>query len=555
MYIKRLKINNFRGIKDLDKEFNNRLICLIGNSDSTKTTILDAIEYCLYPYWNIQIMDTDFYNCNINENIVIQLTIGDVPEKLLTEDKYGLFIRKNVPEDEDDEPNDDEEKFLTIELRINEMLECKWKVINNRSEGKNITHVDRAEFSVARVGENTNKDFRIGRSSILKKYMDDTSTLDTFLIDAVREIKEIKVSDERMRDTLEEIKKALKEYSVKLNDDLKINMELKTTDVSLSNLNLCDGIIPFYSKGTGTKRLISVILNLCKLNNSACILIDEIEYGLEPYRISELIYKLKEGSKNGQVIMTTHSPIVLSEVDYNNLLLCRNNDGKLNCFEFDQTIQRLLRSNSYAFICNNIIVVEGATESGILRFLNRSWSEHSESMAMYNSLVMDGKGGYSACQNAERLSKLGYRVCLLIDSDEERANNKSEELEKMGIKVFKWDNNNNTEMQIINDLPDDALEDVINLMLSLKEDENIVKSYINEEFGSNTLNIDELKSKATIQEIKEKFIKILTHKDRFKNIRYGMALGKLIEKNIDNLKSNTIINVLNNLKEWYKINE
>ena len=67
--------------------------------------------------------------------------------------------------------------------------------------------------------------------------------------------------------------------------------------------------------------------------------------------------------------------------------------------------------------------------------------------------------------------------------------------------------------------------------------------------------IDELKSKATIQEIKEKFIKILTHKDRFKNIRYGMALGKLIEKNIDNLKSNTIINVLNNLKEWYKINE
>ena len=34
-----------------------------------------------------------------------------------------------------------------------------------------------------------------------------------------------------------------------------------------------------------------------------------------------------------------------------------------------------------------------------------------------------------------------------------------------------------------------------------------------------------------------------------------MALGKLIEKNIDNLKSNTIINVLNNLKEWYKINE
>lgn len=33
-------------------------------------------------------MDTDFYNCNINKNIVIQLTIGDVLGKLLTVDKY-----------------------------------------------------------------------------------------------------------------------------------------------------------------------------------------------------------------------------------------------------------------------------------------------------------------------------------------------------------------------------------------------------------------------------------------------------------------------------------
>ena len=64
MYIKRIKINNFRGIKELNKEFDNRLICLIGNSDSTKTTILDAIELCLYPYWTIT--DTDFYNCNGN---------------------------------------------------------------------------------------------------------------------------------------------------------------------------------------------------------------------------------------------------------------------------------------------------------------------------------------------------------------------------------------------------------------------------------------------------------------------------------------------------------
>lgn len=555
MYIKRVEINNFRGIKELNKEFDKRLICLIGNSDSTKTTILDAIEYCLYPYWTIQVTDTDFYNCNIDENIVIKLTVGDIPETLLTEDKYGLYVRKDVSETQDDEPLDTDDKFITIELRINEMFECKWNVINNRSDGKSISHKDRAEFNVARIGENINRDFKIGRSSILKKYINNTDDLDIFLIDAIRGIREIDINNDSMKNTLKNINTVLNSYSIKLNDNLKVNMELKNSDINLSNLNLCDGDIPIYSKGTGTKRLISAILNLSKLDQSACVLIDEIEYGLEPYRLSELICKLKESSKNGQVIMTTHSPITIAELDYNDLILCRNSVGITQCFDFESSIQGLLRSNSYAFICKNIIVVEGATENGILKKLNRLWSQCGESLSMYNSLVMDGKGGMQACQNAEKLNQMGYRVCLLIDSDEENANKKSLELEKSGIKVFKWDKDNNTEKQILNDLPDDALSDVIDLMILLKEEEDIVKGYINNEFGIYTINIDELKSKFTNEEIKDKFLKILTVKDRFKNIRYGMALGNLIEKNYDKLKTDKIKEVITGIKEWYKSNE
>ena len=221
MYIKRIKINNFRGIKELNKEFDNRLICLIGNSDSTKTTILDAIELCLYPYWTIQITDTDFYNCNIDENIVIQLTIGDIPERLLTEEKYGLYIRKDVDESQDDEPTDSDDKFITIELRINEMFECKWSVINNRSDGKPISHKDRAEFNVARIGENINKDFKIGKNSILKHYIDDINFMDSFLIDTIRDIKEIKITDSKVKESLKTMESVIESYSVKLNDELK----------------------------------------------------------------------------------------------------------------------------------------------------------------------------------------------------------------------------------------------------------------------------------------------------------------------------------------------
>lgn len=560
MYIKRIKINNFRGIKELNKEFDNRLICLIGNSDSTKTTILDAIELCLYPYWTIQITDTDFYNCNIDENIVIQLTIGDIPERLLTEEKYGLYIRKDVDESQDDEPTDSDDKFITIELRINEMFECKWSVINNRSDGKPISHKDRAEFNVARIGENINKDFKIGKNSILKHYIDDINFMDSFLIDTIRDIKEIKITDSKVKESLKTMESVIESYSVKLNDELKINIELKNSDIGLSNLNLCDGIIPIHSKGTGTKRLVSSILNINKLENSACILIDEIEYGLEPHKLSELLYKLKKNSKtNGQVIMTTHSPITIAELEYNNLILCKSKAGITNCTSFDKTIQPLLRSNSFAFITNKIIIVEGATENGLLRTLNKKWSDYGESLSMYNSLVMDGKGGTQACNHAKKLNDMGYKVCVLIDSDDGVALKKAEEIERIGIKVFKWEDGNSTEKQILKDLPKESLNDIINMMIELKKDERAVKNYINDEFGIETINIEDL-SDFTVDEIKEKLVKILTFKnsegkDRFKSINYGIALGEIIEQNYDKLESNTIKNVINNLKEWYKEDE
>ncbi len=560
MYVKRLKINNFRGIKKLDKEFNERLICLIGNSDSTKTTILDAIEYCLYPYWTIPITDTDFYNCNIEENIVIQLTIGDIPEKLLTEEKYGLYIRRDVGENEDDEPTDLDDKYITLELRINEMFECKWSVINNRSDGKPISHKDRAEFNVARIGENINKDFRIGKNSILKQYMNDIDFIDSFLIGIMRDIKEIKITDSKVKESLNTMKSVIESYSVKLNDELKINIELKNSDIGLSNLNLCDGIIPIRSKGTGTKRLVSSILNINKLENSACILIDEIEYGLEPHKLAELLYKLKETSKtNGQVIMTTHSPITIAELEYNNLILCKSKNGITNCTNFDKTLQPLLRSNSFAFITNKIIVVEGATENGLLRTLNKKWSDYGESLSMYNSLVMDGKGGTQACNHAEKLYDMGYKVCVLIDSDEKEALKKAEEIERKGIKVFKWEDGNSTEKQILKDLPKESLNDIINMMVELKKDERAVKNYINDEFKIKTINIEDL-SDFSVDEIKKKLVKILTfknskEKNRFKTINYGIALGKIIEQNYDKLETDTIKNVINDLKEWYKVDE
>ena len=555
MYIKRIKINNFRGIKELNEEFDNRLICLIGNSDSTKSTILDAIEYCLYPYWNIPLTDIDFYNCNIENNIVIQLTVGDIPSKLLTEDKYGLYIRKDVDEDKNDEPLDDDEKFLTVELRVNEMFECKWSVINNRTNGKQISHKDRAEFNVSRIGEKIDRDFNIGRNSVIKQYVKETSLIDKFIIDTIRSIKSKNLSDEELNFALTTIKKVLKDNSVNLDNELKISFELKNSDIGFSSLNLCDGKIPIRYKGIGTKRLISSVLNINKLENSACILIDEIEYGLEPHKLSDLLYKLHSKSSTGQVILTTHLPITISELSYSNLFLCISKTGITKCNKFDEDLQPLLRANPYAFISNKIIVVEGATESGILKTLNYKWSDSGNSLSLYNSVVMDGKGGINACQNAQKLKNIGYDVCLFIDADDLKTNQEAEKLRKKGIKVLMWKEGNSTEKQLISDLTFDSLSQVIDMMIELKDRDKVLSYF--KEFEMNTIDLDELKINFNEDEIKEKIVNILTFKNskgkpRFKNFNYGILLGKIIDKNYDKFLSDSIPKIINELKKWYR---
>ncbi len=77
MLIYHARIENFRGIKTSDFTLGENVNCLIGSGDSTKSTILDAIEYALCPNWFIPFDDSDFFNCDVTGgDIIIDITVG-----------------------------------------------------------------------------------------------------------------------------------------------------------------------------------------------------------------------------------------------------------------------------------------------------------------------------------------------------------------------------------------------------------------------------------------------------------------------------------------------
>lgn len=71
---------------------NENFICLIGRGDSGKTSILDAISFVLSPNLNVAFFDTDVFNCEVENPIVIEASVIEPPEYLLQDNKYGMYL-------------------------------------------------------------------------------------------------------------------------------------------------------------------------------------------------------------------------------------------------------------------------------------------------------------------------------------------------------------------------------------------------------------------------------------------------------------------------------
>lgn len=154
MQLRRLAIERFRGIRVLEWTVNGPTACLVGPGDATKTTILDAVEWALWPRPALLVGDSDFYGVRCDQPVVIEATVGELPGRLLRDDRFGLELRGWTPEGQlRDEPEDDDELVLTIRLTVDGSLEPRWEVVNNRQpEPRPIYQRDREALGVTRLG-------------------------------------------------------------------------------------------------------------------------------------------------------------------------------------------------------------------------------------------------------------------------------------------------------------------------------------------------------------------------------------------------------------------
>lgn len=484
-----LDIRNFRGVKSLKASLSGNFNCLIGSGDSCKSSILNAIDYALSSRWQLSFDDTDFFKQDTANPISISVTLcitdddlkNEPTKHLFTESKFGQLLGGFNETGPTLEPKS-QELSLTVNLTVNESLEPEWTVIKGE-ETKKISATDRGLFGVGRIDIFLDNNFTWGRNSLLTRLSLDQGkkNLNSILTEIARSAKRYKLGElENFNKTAESIKKKAKQFGVNLNNLLP-KLDIQKLSLSSGALSLHNQDIPIRNLGSGSKKLISCAIQMEFHHGKNITLIDEIELGLEPHRIRGLIKNLKDSGQ--QVITTTHSPVVLRELNVNQheLYVCRSDEnGNISIKPMAEVpgCQGPVRSNAEAFLGKKIIVCEGATEVGCLRALDEyklTTPDYDHIPVWTLSTAYYDAGGISKVKtSAIALYELGYQVAILCDNDQPDTFGIQDinELKKKGIQVFHWDDGNSIEQQLINDLAWQDFNELLNVIDLVHDDKN-----------------------------------------------------------------------------------
>ena len=461
MYLSSIQIKNFRCFDDQVHtiEFNPGLTVLVGENDSGKSAILDAIKIVLGTTdlgW-YRLESTDFHNEDTTKEISIVCKFSN-----LTPDEQAAFL-ECVSYEEQDEP-----MVPSLYLHWN----CKYvttfkppRPISNLTSGKqgngpspSAESRELIRVTYLRALRDAYSDMQSGRHSRLSQIIQHIPTLtdgkdeyqpgmnlqELSLLGITNLSNDLLVNHpvlKSVNDNMEEIlskQLLLKQDKIKTRFEVadsrskelqKINALLEKLDLSVDkNASSMRGNV-----GLGTSNILSMACELLlhkeaeKTNRSSFLLIEEPEAHIHAQRQLKLVQLLEEAPANQQIIITTHSPLLASVVKLGNIIIIK--DGKTFSLAEGKT---KLESDDYWFLekyldatkanlffARSVIIVEGPGEALLLpalaSLLGHSFTDYGVSLVDVRGV---GLRRYAKIfQRADESNLLNVRVACVTDRD------------------------------------------------------------------------------------------------------------------------------------------
>lgn len=427
--ITKIKLHNFKRFRELMLDVNPDINILIGDNESGKSTILQAIDLVargsrtrienigLDRLFNVEAMDM-FMNSARNLN--------DIPEL------YIELYFDNQPDIELEGMNNS----LNVNcsgIRLRCFLNDNYTQIVSQILQDPNASFPLEFYSIAFdtfAGESFNgytkkikslfiDNSTIGNPHAMREYVNDifrSQLSEQQRINVRHEYKDSKIQFQT--NTLSQYNIQIAPYSFAIKESSEDNIE---TDITLVENN-----IPLENKGTGTQCFIKTKLSLNRVANSIdVVLIEEPENHLSYMKMLELI-SLIRNAQNRQLFISTHSDLIATRLNLKKCILFNSTSNDVcNLTSLnDDTADFFMKApdnNMLQFVLSKkTILVEGDAEFILMEVLYKRTLTKELSASNIGVIAVDGK----CFKRYLEISKiLGNKVAVLTDNDKNYIDN------------------------------------------------------------------------------------------------------------------------------------
>lgn len=464
MLLNRIRVSNFRCLRDIEVQFEPNLTVIVGENDSGKSTLFDILRIslegglpepadfyfgskeirCELEFSSQKVCKLEFRKNDEGKVIKTLKEIvfwGDLRSYLEATDaidalgideirevlaRYGKPSRKRTLDSIKDE-------FRTF------LEENREKIENHKEEEVEVETIEGIPELILVDGkrfENINdfvrdvylkEDFRGIWSALIETGGSQKSLSDIFQ-DRLRDIEV-----QKQKEVNEEVLPRLQEFLPNVHR-VAITIKHQTYDITKSvtvNVAFEDNEgreVSVAKKGDGTKRRTTLALLRHKAekdwsSGNKLFLFDEPDTHLHVRAQRELINVLEKIATDNQVIITTHSPFILNSMDASNVRLLCLKDGvsRIRSLADDCEVRNVLKSlgieNTNLFFTRKILFVEGESEEVAVPILFNRYTGrylHNELIAILNA-----KGRDSIPHLARIINELmsDVPITVLVDND------------------------------------------------------------------------------------------------------------------------------------------
>lgn len=516
MFIKEILIENFKCFEGrFHLELNKGLNILVGDNESGKSTILEAIHLALTgwiygKYLRTELTQSLFNNKVIDKYLVSLKTDDPLPPPNILIELFFKIEDDSLKAIFEGNGNSLKQKACGIQFKIsfNEKYQGEYSILLENSDAVSSLPIEYYDFSWSSFA----RDDRLTPKTIpFKSALIDSSNnryqtgSDVYISHIIRNIlsdeHKVKISQahRKLRDlfakeaVIIEVNEEIKQKEIS-NKKVELSVDLSTKSAWETSLTTYLDDIPFHCIGRGEQCLVKTKLALShkKSQEANILLLEEPENHLSHSKLNKLINHIKDNHEGKQIIVSTHSSFVANKLGLESLILLNEDKAtkkrnKIKITDLEKTtknyFEKLAGYDTLRLIlCRKAILVEGPSDELVVQkaYINK-----------YKKLPIEDEVdiisvGTSFLRFLEIAEKIKKPVVVVTDNDgdfENKVTKKYEPYKKCQTINICADSNKNLpslEPQIVEANKDqlDILREVLNIIEEKYPDKKSISEYM-----------------------------------------------------------------------------